>query len=279
MWKVESEKRKAKSGASQALRGILFFCVLLPLLFSGCATRPQFVGARAFDFQRDTFAYANELKWEYHFDAQGKWVHERREPPPDYTLHCFAVARAARQFFQNASFDPGQPIADVETYRLLVRRITAVDPARPAPAEKKIIIPGYANLRSFSEAQEKLLKAECGAAARSYFQRGNWRMVFPFSRASQERTARLLLADLQQNRPPVVHLVRFPQLTLNHAVLAFAAQETPEEIIFSLYDPNQPDTAQTLKFDRATRTFSLPTNHYFLGGRVDAYEVYRSRIY
>ena len=166
----------------------MFFVLVLALL-CGCAAHTPFVGSRPFDFQKDTFAYANELVWEYHFDPNGKWVHQRREPPPDYTHHCFVVVRSARQFFQNAKFDPTLPVADDATYRRLIRAVVAIDPARVVPEEKRIVIPGYADLRSFSEAREALLKSECGGAWHSYFQRGHWRMVFPFNRRHQASTA------------------------------------------------------------------------------------------
>jgi len=257
--------------------GALWAAVLLTLC--GCAGHRQFVGTRPFDFQKDSFAYANELVWEYHFDANGKWVHQRREPQPDYTHHCFVVARSARQFFENATFDPAQPVAPEATYRRLIRRVVSVDPSHPLPESKKIVIPGYANLRDFSATQEKLLKAECGGAWQSYFQRGHWRMIFPFSRAHQARTAEQLLADLKENRPPVVHVVRFPQLTINHSVLLFDAKQTDKEILFSVYDPNKPDRPKMLTYDRASRTFTFPGNDYWPGGRVDIYEVYRSWDY
>ena len=210
----------------------LIFCTLLVLL-CGCACHQQFVGTHPFDFQTDSFSYANDLVWDYHFDANGKWVHQRHEPTPDYTHHCFVVARSARQFFENARFDATKPVATVETYRRLIRHVVSVDPSRPLPESKKIVIPGYANLREFSAGQEQPLKEECGGAWQSYVQRGHWRMVFPFSRTHQDHTAEELVADLKQNRPPVVHVVRFPQLTINHAVLLFDAKRAPTRKSFS----------------------------------------------
>lgn len=253
-------------------------CVFLTLL-CGCAGHGPFIGARPFNFETDTFAYANELVWEYHFDANGNWVHQRREPEPDYTHHCFVVARSARQFFENATFDANLPVASPETYRRLIHSVVSIDPSHPLADSKKIVIPGYANLREFSEAQENLLKSECGGAWESYFQRGHWRMIFPFSRANQERMAQRLLADLKQNRPPVIHVVRFPQLTINHSVLLFDAKETQTNIVFSVYDPNKPDKPKMLTFDRAGRTFTFAGNDYWPGGRLDVYEVYRSWDY
>jgi len=270
------ERRRSGQGRVRAVWPV--FCGALLIALCGCASRP-FVGTRPFNFQTDSFSYANDLVWEYHFDDKGKWVHQRREPQPDYTHHCFVVARSARQFFENARFDAALPVADAATYRRLVRRVVSIDPSHPLPDAKKIVIPGYANLREFSAGQEPILKAECGGAYQSYFQRGHWRMIFPFSRAHQSRTAEQLLADLKDNRPPVVHVVRFPQLTINHSVLLFGAKETDKEILFSVYDPNKPDSPKVLNYDRASRTFSFAGNDYWPGGRVDIYEIYRKWDY
>jgi hypothetical protein len=242
---------------------------------SGCASDP-WVGSRPFDFHKDTFAYANELVWEYHFDENGKWVHHKREPQPDYTRHCFVVARSARQFFENAKFDASQPVATEEEYRRLVRKVVSIDPSHPLPDSEKIVIPGYANLRAFSASHEKECKEECGSWLQSYFQRGNWRIMFFFTRGHQARTVEWLLDDLKENRPPVVHIIRFPQLSINHAVLLFDAKETEKEIVFSVYDPNKPDEPKTLIYDRASRTFTFPANDYWWGGWVNVYEIYRS---
>lgn len=264
------------------IRGRWLVClILLGVLVSGCAGRKLAADAcgRPFEFYTDTFAYANELAWEYRYDDQGKWSTRRREPPPEYALHCFVVARAARQFFDNALFDPNQPVANETTYRRLIRRVVSTDPRQPMPPAKKIHIPGYANLRQFSVDQAGLLKAECGSAWESYVQRGHWRMVFPFSRGGQAEMARQLREHLRADHPLVVHLVRFPDLTINHAVVIFDARENEAGIEFVIYDPNQPEAPATLDFETATQTFFLPANQYFPGGRVDVYEVYHQWNY
>jgi hypothetical protein len=281
---MKSEVRSPKSRLTRPLPSAKLIQTALPLVWllvflCGCAGHKEFVGARPFNFQTDTFSYANALVWDYHFDENEKWVHQRHEPAPDYTHHCFVVARSARQFFQHARFDAAQPLAGEETYRRLIRKVVSIDPERVLPENQKIVIPGYASLRAFSEGQEKLLKAECGGAWQSYFQRGHWRVVFPFSRANQERAAEGFLADLKQNCPPVVHVIRFPQLSINHAVLVFNAKETGTTIEFSIYDPYRPDEPKLLLFDRATRTFNFEQNAYWPGGRLDAYEIYRSWNY
>ena len=189
------------------------------------------------------------------------------------------MARSTAQFFKHCRFDPEQPTAEPDTYRKLIRQVVSIGPRKELPEEKKIVIPGYADLREFSRAREPLLKSACGTAWQSYFQHGHWRMIWPFSRRHQERVAQQLVAKLNRDQPAVVHLVRFPQLTINHAVLLFDAAETEKEIGFAAYDPNAPERPTTLTYHRASRTFSLPASSYFAGGRVDVYEIYRSWRY
>jgi hypothetical protein len=231
---------------------------------------------RRFDFDRDTFAFANELIWEYQFDAAtGKTTFRRREPKPNYAHRCFVLTRAARQFLYHARFDPSQPVADDETYRRLVRVIVSRNPRTPCSPEKQIVIPGFAGLREFSTARGPLLQAECGGAWRSYVLRSHWRMIFPISRAHQEWTATQLLAEVNRNFSPIVHLVRFPSLTINHGMILFDAAETATGVVFSAYDPNNPARPARLTFDRAARTFSLPLNRYWAGGGLNVIEIYR----
>jgi hypothetical protein len=250
--------------------------ILLATALCGCGTTRQLKppDARQFDFQKDTFAYANELVWVYGYDASGKWASHRRDPKPDYSLHCVVVARATRQFFENARFDPTQPVADEATYRRLIRAVIATSPRKALPEERRVVIPGYADLREFSEAYPELLKAECGSAWQSYLQRGNWRMIFPFSRREQEEEAERMLAHLGTNGPVIVHLALFPSLALNHTVLAFDAKPDAIQIEFVTYDPNETEKPVSLTYDRAKRTFSFPANSYFQGGEVNAYEIY-----
>ena len=249
------------------------------LLLAGCASPTRPANPRSFAFEQDTFAYANDLVWEYYFDAEGKWQHRRREPPRDYTHHCFVVARSARQFFEHATFDPSQPAASEKTYRKLIRKVVSLDPSRDVEDHRKVTIPGYPNLREFSKRQEKLLQEECGGAWQSYFQRGHWRMIFPVSEQREEHEVDRWLESLKLNHPPVVHLFTFPQLTINHALLIYGADTRQDEVHFQVYDPNKPEQPGLLTFDRQKKTFCFPGNDYFIGGKVNVYEVYRSTFY
>jgi hypothetical protein len=250
------------------------------LALCGCASERPIAGTqRPFNFQTDTFSYANELVWDYYYDAKGKWVSQPHLPKPDYTHHCFVVARSAKQFFDQARFDPSQPVADAATYRRLIRSVVSSAASRVRAEADRIVIPGYANLREFSAAQEPLLKAECGGAWQSYVQHGHWRIMAPFTRHHQEKMAAQLLQELKTNLPVVAHLVRFPHMTINHAVVLYAAAENDQEIRFTTYDPNRAAAPVMLVYDRARRTFEFAANDYFEGGRVDVYEVYRDWRY
>jgi hypothetical protein len=189
------------------------------------------------------------------------------------------VARSAKQFFEHARFDTNLPAADTNTYRKLIRKVVSSDSTEFPPDSKKIVIPGYPDLHTFSAAQAPLLKAECGGAWQSYFQRGHWRIMMPFTRGFEEEMAGKLVADLKDNRPPVVHVINFPSLSINHALLLFGFEESDKEIRFATYDPNDPVNPTTLTYDQASRTFQLPYNAYFPGGNVDIYEVYCSWYY
>ena len=240
-------------------------------------TNCQAVGPRQFEFARDTFAFENETFWEYHFDAaSGKTSFSPRQPKPSYAHRCFVLTRAARQFLYHVRFDAGQKAADDPECRRLIREVVARNARQPCPPEKQIVIPGCASLRDLSGARAPLLKAECGGAWRSYVLRSHWRMVFPISRVHQAHTAASLDAALKRNIPPIIHLVKFPALTINHSMILFAAAETGGGVDFQAYDPNNPAQPTRLSFDLKTSTFTLPPNHYWAGGALDIIEIYRN---
>ena len=199
-----------------------------------------------------------------------------KQPRPDYALRCFVLARAARQFLYHAEFQPGATQLTEAEYRRRIRAVVARNPRVPCAPERRVAFPGYAGLRDFSREWERVLKEDCGGAWRSYVLRSHWRMVFPISRRHQERTRDALTARLEQGVPPIVHLVRFPQLTINHGMTVFAVEPGSQETRFTAYDPNEPAHPVRLTFDHSTRTFTLPPNRYWAGGRLEVIEIYRS---
>jgi hypothetical protein len=264
------------------LRLWLSVCLALSVLAgSGCASSRagQEGQARPFRFGADTFAYQNELVWDYGLDEAGAWRGRPRDPVPDYVHRCFVMARSVKQFFLHARFDPEAGAVDDLTYRYLIREVLRSSPRHGRDAERRVVIPGYRDLYEFSDAWGWLLQAESGGAWGSYFQRGHWRMVFPFSRRHQERMARALEAGVERDGLVVVHLVRFPGLQINHAVVVFDAVEEERGVQFSVYDPNTATGPVTLRFDRVRRQFEFASTAYYRGGPLKVYEIYRGICY
>lgn len=235
---------------------------------------PEEPALRKFDFYRDTFAFRNELYWEYLVDDAGKVTTRKVDPPPTYAHRCFVVVRSARQFLFHAEFRPGLAKASEAEYRKSIRQVVSRSASHSSDDDERIIFPGYNGLREFSQEQERALKANCGGSWQSYFLRSHWRMLLPISRAHQANEAGKLFAKLQSGRLPIVHIVRFPQLTINHALILLEAKPSAEGIEFTTYDPNLPEAPSRLTYHAATRTFLLPRNIYWAGGRVDLYETY-----
>ncbi len=232
---------------------------------------------RRFDFERDAFAFPNELVCAYEFDPGGghpKLV--ARRPRPDYALRCFVMVRAARSFFLHADFRPEETQVAESHLRRRVREVVSRNPRVPSMPDRRVAFPGFAGLRAFSQAHEALLKAECGGAWRSYVLRSHWRMVLPISRTHQQRTRARLVERLAHGAHPIVHLVRFPQLTINHGMLLMSAETGRGETRFAAYDPNDPSRPATLAFEEESRSFRLPANRYWPGGTLDVLEICRN---
>ena len=236
---------------------------------------------RRFDFFRDTFTFRNNLVWEYTFDPQTGSATTRRNTDPDsnYSHRCFVVARSVRQFFYHARFEPEQPPCTVKEFRQRIRAVVSRSPRIPSEEPNRIPFPGFDCLRQFSSAHETLLKENCGGAWQSYFLRSHWRMIFPITRKHQEREAERLRKGIESGKIPILHVVRFPQLTINHALLAFGTRETAEGQEIAIYDPNLPEAPTILYFHRATRTFEMPANIYWGGGALNVYETYKGWFY
>jgi hypothetical protein len=244
-------------------------------MMSASATRPH-----RFEFDRDTFAYANELVWDYVSggDPQ-KLVPQCSQAPRTYTHRCFVMARSARQFFFHARFDASLPALDDPGYGRLVRAVVARNPRAGCPEPERIVVPGYDSLRSFSQARAAVLMAHCGGMWQSYVLRSHWRMVLPVSRRHQENMVLQLTCSLAARGAVIVHLFRFPQLTINHGILLYDQTPTATGLKFTAYDPNCPTQPTELTYQTADRTFYLPRNHYWAGGQVNVMETYCGWFY
>jgi len=229
----------------------------------------------AFEFERDTLAFANELFWDYHFDDVTGEVHrESHGREVSFGNRCNPMAKSIRQFRHGARFDASLPLLMEDEYRERVQLVLATDPRSTEPVAEPIVIPGYPGLRAFSRDHESLMKQALGGRRDSYLQRGNVRMIFPFLPGGQRETAADILASVRDGRPAIVRLVRFPNVDINHTIVVFDAEETPREIRFQTFDPNHPEAPTLLRFQRASAAFLFPRTTYFAGGEVGVYEIY-----
>lgn len=231
--------------------------------------------ARVFEFGRDTFAYPHELVWKYNFDpVTGAMSVCKAEPPPTYYHRCFVLVRATRQFFYHARFEPELPRADVETYRSLIRQIVRRDVRKRCLETERIVVPGFDGLRALSRDHEPLLKAQCGAPWESYFLRSHWRMIFPVPTWYREMMVKKLKESLPRRGLTLVHLFRFPKITINHGIALFGYAESEASVEFDAYDPNIPENPVKLVFDKQRREFTFAPNRYWGGGPLKVMEIY-----
>ena len=142
--------------------------LLLPLVL---LLAPAALHARAFDLRRDTFAFSNDTVFQYGVDEQGRLLISQREKPAVFSHRCFVLSRAVLQFHQFAQFEPRQPRLTRDGYRQRIKQICRV-PVWSRRTER-IVIPGYADLHSFSRAYEGLLKENLGNWLPSYLRVGN----------------------------------------------------------------------------------------------------------
>jgi len=248
------------------LLGLSLACAGVP--GAGAAAR------RPFDFERDTLAFENELYWVYEYAPDsGEMTHRPREGVEN-GQRCAAMTRVVRQFFHNARFAPELPSVTPADYEELARRVLERDPRQQDAALDRVVIPAYADLRAFSSDHDELMKQRLGGVWRSYVQRGNWRMLFPFAPRQQRSTADEMVAELERGELPILHLVTFPKVGVNHTVLVYGARASATERRFSVYDPNDSESPTELVFERANATFFLAPRDYFEGGVVQAYEIY-----
>ncbi|MEO7932934.1 MAG: hypothetical protein ABIT76_07240 [Chthoniobacterales bacterium] len=242
----------------------LFFFLLA---FGATSLRAEFNPAT------DTFAFGNETLWAYgnqHRDTASPAVKTGRP----YSRRCFVMGRALIQFHQFAEFDPTQPTVSEEEYRQKIRQVCRI-PVSQKRKPKEVLIPGFANLQSFSRAYPALLEENLGNWWPTYFRFGNWRMGLPFPRSGQREVAEKLTQSIDSGSLAAVYITRFKPL--NHCLVAYRYRRTRAGLVFSVVDPNLPGKICQLTFDSATSSFEYQKTWYYPGGRVNVIRVYHTR--
>lgn len=240
---------------------------LLCLVASAAAARP-------FDLKRDTFAFANETVFQYGVDELGKLHISRREKPARYAHRCFVMSRGALQFWQFARFAPKEKRVSREDYVKLVRQLSRI-PVWSNGSRERLVIPGFRDLREFSEVMPGVLQENLGAWFPSYIRVGNYRMAMGHPRIGQAGAARWLERSIGDGKARALYLSRFPHM--NHCVVAYRMERKQNgDPRFWVYDPNYPGKAAWLDYHSEKRSFEFEPRWYFPGGQVNVMRTYIS---
>ena len=234
-------------------------------------------GERGFDFKRDTFGFDNETALEYHNGHASP--RPPGEPPKRFTQHCFVMSRTVEQFRKFVRFEPAlAPLSDKQLAER-IRKIARMPAWKPALAVKdKIVMPGYADLRSLSRNRAEIVQQNIGLGWPTYFRPGNWRILLPHGPAQQAKTHREM--DRTLSAPEgffVAYLTNFPRsLNINHGVLVYARKnKNPADgCCYTVYDPNHHDAPRTLEWSERDGCFRYQRDTDFVGGKVIVWQVY-----
>ena len=237
------------------------------------------VNGKPFRFPQDTFSFSNQLYFDYQTTQKGEVRANRRanEKIPDYSRHCFVLIRSALQFQRFAEFRPDLPALTENEYRSRVRELVRIPAWSSGPA-KKIQFPGYSDLYSFSGAHALMLQKALGVWWPSYWRVGNWRIVFPVPRSGQERLAHWLQNRLDAGRAEAVYITRMKPI--NHCLIAYAYAKQPNgDLLFFVYDVNQPAKQVHLRYQTANRSFYYDRTPYYPGGLISVMKLYVSPLF
>jgi hypothetical protein len=219
------------------------------LLLSGCSlVRPAaglLPGPRAFDFATDTLAEP----------IPEAGAAANREPLADPALRGWADAHVARQFFLHARFEPAAQPPTSERRIALVREVLGRSPRAASPEARRIVVPGYANLRELSRLHGHLLRAEswlvCECASRAPL------VARAFDTADGVAEVARLNATVAANQPALVQLYRRHQLRYQRALLVLATREGEGAPHFLAYDPAAARQPVELTFNPAEGKFTV----------------------
>ena len=159
-----------------------------------------------------------------------------------------------------------------------VRNVTRRPPWHdPLPSEKRVVIPGYSNLRELSQAKTRLMQQSIGLGWVVYLRPGNVRMFYLHDKNYQEKTHELLEQTLARGDFFIAYLSDFPILHINHSVLAYK-HDKPRSAdgtdYYLVYDPNHPDAPRHLEWLPQKREFSYQKDREFAGGFTRVFQVY-----
>ena len=251
--------------------------LLLAVLAAACApvsprpaaiVVPDVVSVPAFAFGTDTFAFPNQIR------ARNRGV------PDLYANYCFVLARGARQFHQFARFDPAAPRVERAEYERLVRMVASRAPWRPPLSpEARVVIPGYANLREFSAAEEAAVKAGLGGRFWTWVHWTNWRVTLErLPPGHQSEVLQQIRDELAAGRLVQLLVTNWPKPELNHTVVAYGYRRAPAGVELAVWDPNDPAAPGTVTFEESQERFWATRVYDTEPGAIRVFRMYYSRF-
>lgn len=99
-------------------------------------------------------------------------------------------------------------------------------------------------------------------------------MIFPVPVWYRKMMVKKLKASLPRRGLTLVHLFRFPKITINHGIALFGFTESDRAVEFDAYDPNIPEHPIKLIYEKDSNQFTLAANRYWGGGALKVYEIY-----
>src|SRR6185437_8969637 len=131
------------------LRGCRSYGCVAAIFFAMVAASARAGSAEGFNYSRDTLSFANWTVFTY---ENGRVVSHKNQYGHHYSRRCFVMTRTVEQFYKFARFEPKAPRVDDRELTKRVRNVTRRQPWHdPLPAEKRVVIPGYRDLRELSQ--------------------------------------------------------------------------------------------------------------------------------
>src|SRR5437879_5533618 len=145
-------------------------CGFVAAIFLAAASA-QAGSTAGFDYSRDTLSFANWTVFTY---ENGHIVSHKNQFGHHYSRRCFVMTRTVAQFYKFARFEPNAPKLDENELHKRIRAVTRKSPWHDSlPPEKRIVIPGYRNLREFSSANTRLMQQNIGVGLVGYLRDGH----------------------------------------------------------------------------------------------------------
>ena len=249
--------------------------ILLVALLFGFVGSANATPGSEFDFQRDTLSFANWTVFSY---ENGKIVSHKNQYGHHYSRRCFVMTRTVDQFYKFARFEPAATrVADNELHKR-IRAITRKPPWHDAlPPEKRIVVPGYRDLRELSAEKMDLMQRNIGLGWVVYLRPGNVRMFYEHGKKYQQKTHDQLERSLARGEFFIGYLSDFPILHINHSVLVYKhsrPRSSDGSDHYLVYDPNHPDRPRHLEWLPAKQEFSFEKDREFAGGFTRVFQIY-----